>query len=201
MNPTEFNSAEGRIRFMILHAMCRAVASKSGWIGMLSNWALGTTAAYVSLMLANLREIQNHLHGTWIGPVFWLAVLSTVVGIGIQFATGWVQIALEVENQIASLALDVLQHPERYQITPQPDYVARFKANIMEPVIREFIESRPWAFAELGKYAQEKAERDPAFIAKTAASHTQMALVFLIVQYILLGTAIFWPLGLLMLRG
>jgi hypothetical protein len=168
---------------------------------MLSNWALGTTAAYVSLMLANLREVQNHLHGTWIGPVFWLAVLSTVVGIGIQFSTGLIQIALEVENQIASLALDVLQKPERYQIVPEPDYATKFRSDIINPVTNEFIESRPWAFAELGKYAQEEAERDPAFIAKTAASHTQMALVFLIVQYLLLGTAIFWPLGLLMIRN
>jgi len=118
MNPTEFETPEGRARFMILQTMCRAVASKSGWIGVLSNWALGTTAAYVSLMLANLHEIQNHLHGTWIGPVFWLAVLSTVVGISIQFTTGWIQIMIEVENQIASVALDVLQNPGRYQLFP-----------------------------------------------------------------------------------
>jgi hypothetical protein len=88
MNLNELETAEGRLRFSLLHTMCRAVLSRSAWIGTLSNWALATTAGYVSLIINNLDRIEQHLRGAWIGPVFWLAVISAAVGIGIQFFSG-----------------------------------------------------------------------------------------------------------------
>src|SRR5437016_5795081 len=154
MNPNELETAEGRLRFSLLQTMCRAVVSKSAWIGTLSNWALGTTAVYVSLMIANLDKIEPHLHGEWICPVIWLAVVSAAVGIGIQLFSSWAQIAMEIENQVATHALDALFHPERYGIDRKPDHATTFGPQIMIPVREEFIESRPWAFRELATYGK-----------------------------------------------
>jgi hypothetical protein len=53
---------------------------------------------------------------------FWLAILSAVVGIGIQICSVWVQIALQIENQVASLALDALRTPKNYGIEPAADW-------------------------------------------------------------------------------
>jgi hypothetical protein len=198
MEPNEHDTPEGWLRFSLLHTMCSAVASKSAWIGTLSNWALGTTAVYVPLMIANLDKIQAILHKPWIGPVFWLAVVSAVVGVGIQLCGVWVQIALQIENQVASLALDALRHPDHYDIKPPDDWCAKFGPAFIVPVQNEFIESRPGPFRELAICAQEKAKNDPAFLIKNAASCTQMMLPFLLLQYVLLGAAVFWPMATLL---
>jgi hypothetical protein len=199
MNPKELDTPEGWLRFSILHTMCSAVASKSAWIGTLSNWALGTTAVYVPLMIGNLDKIQAILHKPWIVPVFWFALVSAAVGIGIQLSSVWVQIAVQIESQIAPLAIDAFRNPERYNIKPTPaDWDAKFATDIISPVRTEFIESRPWAFRELAIYAQEKAENDPAFLIKNAASCTQMMLPFLLLQYVLLGAAVFWAMATLL---
>jgi hypothetical protein len=55
MNLNELETAEGRLRFHLLQTMCRAIVSKSAWIGTLSNWALATTAGYVSLMIISIQ--------------------------------------------------------------------------------------------------------------------------------------------------
>jgi hypothetical protein len=68
----------------------------------------------------------------------------------------------------------------------------------MFPVRDEFIKCRPGPFRELAISTKERAENDPAFLVKNAASCTQMMLPFLIIQYLLLGGAIFWPMVLLL---
>jgi hypothetical protein len=137
-------------------------------------------------------------HKAWVGPVFWFALLSAVVGVGIQVFSVWVQIALQVENRVVSLALDGLRHPENYNIKRGLDWDSRFAREIIIPARDEFIESRPGPFRELAFYAKEKAENDPTFLAKNAASCTQMMLPFLALQYLLLGVAVFWPMGVLL---
>jgi hypothetical protein len=198
MKPNELDTPEGWLRFSLIHTMCSAAASQSASIGMLSNWALGTTAVYLPLMIGNLDKIQSFLHKAWVGPVFWLALLSAVVGVGIQVFSVWVQIALQVENRVVSLALDALRHPENYNIKSRPDWDSRFAREIMIPARDEFIESRPGPFRELATYAKEKAVNDPTFLAKSAASCTQIMLPFLALQYLLLGVAVFWPMGVLL---
>jgi hypothetical protein len=82
MTPNELDTPEGWLRFRLLHTQCaRPWGAKAR--GLLSNWTLGTAAVYVPLMVGNLDKIQIYLHKPWIGPVFWLAILSAVVGIGI----------------------------------------------------------------------------------------------------------------------
>jgi hypothetical protein len=120
------------------------------------------------------------------------------VGVGIQISSVWVQIALQIENQVASLALDALWHPEKFNIGLTAGWGQRFVAEILLPVQKEFIESRPWAFRELALYAYEQTKNDPTFLAKKAASLTQMMIPFLAHQYLTLGVAVFWPMGLLL---
>jgi hypothetical protein len=200
MKPSELDTPEGWLRFNLLHTMCCAAASQSASIGVLSNWALGTTAVYLPLMIGNLDKIQSFIHKSWVGPVFWLSLLSAVVGVGLQVFSIWVQIAVQVETRVMSLALDALRHPDNYdiKIKSRPDWDARFAREIMIPARDEFIESRPGPFRELAIWAKEKAENDPTFLAKNAASCTQIMLPFLAIQYLLLGIAVFWPMGALL---
>lgn len=65
MDPKEVNTPEGEMRFLMLREMFRAVALQSGWIHTVSNWALGTTGAYMGLLVANLDKIQPHLAKGW----------------------------------------------------------------------------------------------------------------------------------------
>jgi hypothetical protein len=191
MDPTEFESAEGRLRFQIFREILRAVASHSGWIHTVSNWALGTTGVYVGLLVANLDKLHEHLADGWQRPVFWLLVISAVIGVGIQVASGLIQFSLAVENHLFPMILGAILDPGKYGIQ-QTD--PQFPQRIITPVIDEFIESRPWAWGELAKYTKEKGEGDLVFLLKTLASWTQMMFVALVAQYILLGVAIFWPL-------
>lgn len=70
MDPKEAGTAEGEMRFLMLREMFLAVALQSGWIHTVSNWALGTTGAYMGLLVANLDKIQPHLAKGWQWPVF-----------------------------------------------------------------------------------------------------------------------------------
>ena len=59
--------------------------------------------------------------------------------------------------------------------------------------MKEFVETRPWAFRELAECGAKKSEEGIVYVPKTAASCAQMTFAFLIAQYVLLGVAIFWP--------
>ena len=85
MDPKEVNTPEGEMRFLMLREMFRAVALQSGWIHTVSNWALGTTGAYMGLLVANLDKIQPHLAKGWQRPVFGCALASAVTGIVSKF--------------------------------------------------------------------------------------------------------------------
>lgn len=118
-----------------------------------------------------------------------------MIGIGIQIAAGVIQFALPIENHLFSFIMSALQEPQKFGI-PAAQINAQIPQRILNPVIAEFIESRPWAWVELAKFTKEQGERDLVYVSKTAASWTQMMFVFLVAQYVLLGVAIFWPLAL-----
>jgi hypothetical protein len=87
-----------------------------------------------------------------------------------------------------------LTKPQQFGVVLAPgDTVAEFFKRITRLALKEFIESRPWAFRELAEQGVKKGENDIVFVPKTAASCAQMTFAFLITQYILLGVAIFWP--------
>lgn len=175
--------------------MFRALASHNAWIHTVSNWALGTTGVYVGLLISNLDKIQSHLSDGWQRPVFFCTVISAAVGIGIQIASGMVQFALSIENHLFPFIMDAILNPTKFEIPPE-QRDAQFSQRIRDPVVDEFIKSRPWAWGEFAKYTKEQGERDLVYVPKTAASCAQMMFVFLVLQYILLGVAIFWPLAL-----
>jgi hypothetical protein len=91
--------------------------------------------------------------------------------------------------------MDAILNPTKFEI-PADQINARFPQRIMEPVVDELIKSRPWAWGEFAKYTKEQGEKDLVYVTKNSASLTQMMFVFLVLQYILLGIAIFWPLAL-----
>jgi hypothetical protein len=195
VDPKEFDTAEGRLRFQILRELFRALASHSGWIHTVSNWALGTTGVYVGLLISNLDKLHPHLYDGWQRPVLWFAIISAAVGIGIQIVSGLVQFALSIENHLFPLIMDAILNPKKSGI-PDQQIDAHFPQRIIGPVVDELIKSRPWAWGEFAKYTKEQGERALVFVTKTAASCTQMMFVFLVLQYLLLGVAIFWPLAL-----
>jgi hypothetical protein len=195
VDPREFDTPEGRLRFQILRELFRTLASHSGWIHTVSNWALGTTGVYVGLLVSNLDKVQLHLSDGWQRPVFWCATISAAIGIGIQIASGLIQFALPIENHLFSFVMDAIFNPKKFGI-PAEQINTQFPQRIMNPVIDEFIKSRPWAWGEFAKYTKEQGARDLVYVSKMAASCTQMMFVFLVLQYILLGVAIFWPLAL-----
>jgi hypothetical protein len=194
VDPKEFDTPEGRLRFQILREMFRALASHSGWIHTVSNWALGTTGVYVGLIVSNLDKLEPHLSKGWQGPVFWCAAISAAVGIGIQIVSGLVQFSLPIENHLMSLLLPLIEQPEKFGISANRVNIE--VPRILNRVTEEFISSRPWAWGEFAKYTMERGQRDLVYATKNAASLTQMMFVFLVLQYILLGAAIFWPLAL-----
>ena len=180
---------------MILREMFSALTSHSTWIHTVSNWALGTTGVYVGLIVANIDKLEPHLSKGWQGPVFWCAVISAITGIGIQIASGVIQFALPIENRMFSLTQSILQDPAKFGISPQMTS-DEFKQIIINPVVDEFIKSRPEAWGELAKWAKKQSEIDAVFLSKNTASWTQEMFAALVFQYISLGVAIFWPLAL-----
>jgi hypothetical protein len=194
VDPKEVNTPEGEMRFLMLREMFRAVALQGAWIHTVSNWALGTTGAYMGFLVANLDKIQPHLHRGWQWPVFGCALASTVWGIVIQILWGFIQFSTGVENQILSFTLPRTKNPQQFGIVlPPGDTADRFFKRMADRALKEFIESRPWAFRELAEWGSKKGESDIVYVPKTAASCAQMTFAFLIAQYILLGVAIFWP--------
>jgi hypothetical protein len=100
VDPKEFNTPEGRLRFQILRELFRAIGSHIGWIHTVSNWALGTTGVHIGLLISNLDKIQLHLSDGWQRPIFLCTAISAAVGIGIQIAAGLVQFGLSIENHL-----------------------------------------------------------------------------------------------------
>lgn len=195
VDPKELETAEGQVRFRILREMFRALAAHSGWIHTVSNWALGTTGVYVGLVVSNLDKLQPHLVSGWQVPVLWCAAISAVIGIGIQIAAGFIQFAIPIEQHIFSFITDIFQNPAKFGIAKNMQD-AQSPQRLIDPVLDEFIQSRPWAWGEFAKYIKEQGERDVVYVTKISASCAQMMFVFLVLQYILLGVAIFWPLAL-----
>jgi hypothetical protein len=193
MDPKEFDTPEGRLRYQILREMFLAVAAQSSWTSTMSNLALGTTGAYIGLLVANLDKIQPHLHKGWQGPVFWCAVLSAVLGILIQVLSGFVQSSIGSENKLLPLLFNAIFKPQEFGIDPsQVD--ADFLHRLANPVLDEFINSGPWPYRYLKKWGRQLGEKDLVAVSKIAASCTQIMSLFLMLQYVFLGAAIFWPL-------
>ena len=69
-----------------------------------------------------------------------------------------------------------------------------FPQRIMNPVIHEFIQSRPGGFAELAVAASKKGAQDVGFLSKTVSSWVQWMFVFMVIQYLTLAAAFFSPL-------
>ena len=151
MDPKEFDTPVGRLRFQILRELFRGLASHSGWIHTVSNWALGTTGVYVGLLVSNLDKLQPHLSDGWQRPVFWFATISAAIGIGIQIVSGLVQFALSVENHLFPFLMDAILNPTKFGF-PADQINAQFPQRIIEPVVDELIKSRPWAWGEFAKY-------------------------------------------------
>jgi hypothetical protein len=150
----------------------------------------------MGLLVANLDKIMPHLHRGWQWPVFGCALASAVWGIAIQILWGYIQFSTGVENQILSFIWPRLKNPPQFGVVLAPgDTVVGFFKRVTDGALKEFKESRPWAFRELAESATKKGEADIVYVPKTAASCAQMTFVFLITQYILLGVAIFWPLA------
>ena len=186
MKPTEFETVEGQTRWRILRAMFQALASQAHWIGVLSNWALGTTGVYIGLVVTNFDKMSGYLPAGFQTPVFRFALASAVVGIGIQFLWGLVQFSLNVENQLLAVML-----PEVTKPGADADLVHR----ILDPVLEEFINSRPPLFRQLARCSKKKGEKDLVVVTKSAATIAQVMFALLFIQYILLAVAIFWPLS------
>jgi hypothetical protein len=194
MDPKEVESPEGRLRFNILRAMFRAVAAESGWIEPISNWTLGAAGGYVALLIANLDKIQSHLSAGWPWPVFWCLLISVLCGIGIKILSGFIQFSLNVERQLLEFILPALTNPQQFGISADPNDAAFIK-RIVDPVQKEFIESRPWIFRKLAEYGQRRGKQDLVYIPKTAASFAQWMLLCWLLQFGFLGAAIFSPIG------
>lgn len=193
MDPKVLDTPEGRLQYQILREMFLAVAAQSGWTSTMSNLALGTTGAYIGLLVANLDKIQPHLHKGWQGPVFWCAVLSAVLGILIQILSGFVQYSVGSENKLLPLLFNAIFKPQEFGIDPSR-VDADFPHRLVNPVLEEFIDSGPWPYRYLKKWGKQRGEKDLVGVSKTAASCTQIMSLFLILQYVFLGAAIFWPL-------
>lgn len=194
MDPKTADTPEGFVRYAILREIFRAIVIQGSWVHTASNWALGSTGAYLGLLVANLDKIQPHLEKDWQWPVFGFALASTVVGIGIQIAYGIIRFAIAVEEQIFSFVVQCLTNPEKLGVKLVPgDTANQFAKRTMSAVLKEFIECRPWAFGELAEASIKKGEEDILYMLKPAAACAQMTFVFMIVQYVLLGFAIFLP--------
>jgi hypothetical protein len=168
--------------------MFQALASQSNWISTLSNWALGTTGVYVGLLIANFDALARRLPAGSLVPGFWFALISAVFGIVIQALWGMIQFLVSVENQMWTVVLPEVGKPgidlER----------------VLNLAVDEFVNSRPWPFRKLAKWGSEKGRKDIVLVTKNAATFAQITFAFLIIQYVLLGIAIFWPLGALTTR-
>jgi hypothetical protein len=186
MNPTELETPEGQVRWRVLRTMFQALASQANWIGTLSNWALGTTGIYIGLLVTNYDAIIKHLPDGFQLPVFWFGLMSAGVGIWIQVIWGIVQFSLTVENQFTDVLVHALTIPPAGQ-SFDPGYPAR----IIDPVLDEFVNSRPWLFRRLAQWGREKGKTDLVMVLKRAANSAQIMFAFLLLQYILLGAAIF----------
>lgn len=192
MDPAEIERPEGNVRWRILRAMFQALASQANWVGTLSNWALGTTGVYVGLLVANFDAVAKHLPYPARFPVFWFALISAIFGIVIQVLWGAVQFWINIENQLIAVAL-----PEFTKPGLDPEYPLR----IMTPVLEEFINSSPRPFRPLMRLGRDKGKKDIVMVPKQAASAAQIMFAFLVIQYIFLGVAVFWPLGAATLRS
>jgi hypothetical protein len=140
--------------------MFLASASQAHWTGTLSNWALGTTGIYIGLVITNFDTISRHLPAGFQIPVFWFALASAVVGIGIQVLWGFSQAALNVEDRTWAVLL-----PEITKAGNDPGYVSR----IINPVLDEFINSRPPLFRRLARWGKKKGAQDLVMVSKSAA--------------------------------
>ena len=60
--------------------MFRAVTIQGASVHTASNWALGSTAGYLGLLVATLDKILPHLAEGWHRPMFGFALASMVVG-------------------------------------------------------------------------------------------------------------------------
>jgi hypothetical protein len=193
MDPKELATPEGRLRYQILREMFLAVAAQSGWTSTISNLAMGVTGAYVGLLAANLDKIQPHLHKGWQGPVFWCAVFSAFLGVLIQILSGFVQFSVASENKFLPLLFNAILKPQDFGIDSR-QIDADFPKRLVTPVLDEFIESGPWPYRHLKRWGKRRGEKDMVSISKTAAASTQLMSLLLILQYVFLGAAIFWPL-------
>ena len=81
--------------------------------------------------------------------------------------------------------------PELTKPGLDPEYPMR----ITTPVLDEFINSRPRPFRPFMRWGRDKGKADIVMVPKLAASAAQFMFAFLVIQYILLGVAVFWPLG------
>jgi hypothetical protein len=191
MDPTEFETVEGQARWRILRAMFHAAASQAHWIGTLSNWAPGTTGVFLGLVITNFESMSRYLPTGFQTPIFWFSLFSAVVGILIQTLWGTVQFQLGVDERYLSALPTEITQPGA-----DPALVHR----IITPVVEEFIKSRPLPFRKLAQCGKKKGEKDLVLVPKSAATLAQYMSVLLLLQYVLLGTAIFWPLGVATLK-
>jgi hypothetical protein len=158
VDPKEFGTPEGETRFLLLREMFRAVALQGAWIHTVSNWALGTTGAYMGLLAANLDKIQPHLHKGWQWPVFGFALASAFLGIVIQILWGFIQFSTGVENQVLSFVWPRTKNPQQFGIVlPPGDTVDEFFKRVTDCAWKEFVESRPWVFRK-GRRRRQKSQ-------------------------------------------
>jgi hypothetical protein len=175
--------------------MFQALASQANWVGTLSNWALGTTGIYVGLLVTNYDAIVKHLPEGFQLPVFWFGLISACVGIWIQVMWGIVQFSLSLENQVTEVMIRAITIP------PDRPFDPGYPAGILEPVLDEFVNSRPWLFRRLAQWGREKGKTDLVMVSKRAANSAQIMFGLLLLQYVLLGFAVFWPLGVVSLTS
>lgn len=182
------------MRFLMLREMFRAVALQSGWIYTVSNWALGTTEAYMGLLVANLDKIQTHLGKGMAVARIWLRFGVRRLGHCYPNSIRLYSVLNGGGKPNSHIHLASFKNPQQFGVVLAPgDTVGEFFKRVTRLAIKEFTESRPWAFRELAECGAKKGESDLVYVPKTAACCAQMTFAFLIVQYILLGVAIFWP--------
>jgi hypothetical protein len=188
--PAEFETVEGQVRWRILRAMFQAAASQAHWIGTLSNWTLGTTGIYIGLVVTNFDTVSRHHTAESQMQIFWFALFSAVVGIAVQVLWGTVQFQLNVEERVFAVLPSELAKPGADSVLVH---------RIIDPVISEFINSRPFLFRQLARFGKEKGAKDLVLVPKSAATIAQVMSLLRFLQYISLGAAIFWPLGVITL--
>jgi hypothetical protein len=189
VRPDETESEIGEQRFFLLREMYRAITLQSAWISVMSNWTLGATGAYLALIVANFDKVHPHLRhgGQWFA--FAGGVCSALTGIVIQLLYGLVQFDTNLEDRILTHILTLIRNSR------PPGNLTDFINQLTGPVIQEFIDSRPWPFKILSIKGREKGLKDVVWVPKVAATISQIILLLLLIQLLLLGVAIFGALA------